>query len=51
MSMGLTSYFFTKDIDRTWRMLESLEAGMIDMNTGKSIAPYAAEGDCLTRLR
>lgn len=33
-SMGLASYFFTRDVDRTWRMLESLEAGMIGMNTG-----------------
>lgn len=28
-SMGLASYFFTKNIDRTWRLLENLEAGMI----------------------
>jgi succinate-semialdehyde dehydrogenase/glutarate-semialdehyde dehydrogenase len=34
-SMGLASYFFTKNIDRTWRLLENLEAGMIGMNTGK----------------
>lgn len=34
-SMGLASYFFTKDVDRTWRLLENLEAGMIGMNTGK----------------
>ncbi|KAF9770229.1 hypothetical protein IL306_012251 [Fusarium sp. DS 682] len=35
-SMGLASYFFTKDVSRTWRLLESLEAGMIGMNTGNS---------------
>ena len=35
-SMGLASYFFTKDVNRTWRLLESLEAGMIGMNTGWS---------------
>ncbi|KAF5529963.1 succinate-semialdehyde dehydrogenase [Fusarium mexicanum] len=35
-SMGLASYFFTKDIDRTWRLLENLEAGMIGMNTGNA---------------
>lgn len=35
-SMGLASYFFTKDVDRTWRLLENLEAGMIGMNTGMS---------------
>jgi succinate-semialdehyde dehydrogenase/glutarate-semialdehyde dehydrogenase len=33
-AMGLASYFFTKDVDRTWRLLEELEAGMIGMNTG-----------------
>lgn len=35
-SLGLSSYFFTKDVDRTWRLLENLEAGMIGMNTGKT---------------
>ncbi|KAJ2982142.1 hypothetical protein NQ176_g1589 [Zarea fungicola] len=35
-TMGLASYFFTKDVDRTWRLLESLEAGMIGMNTGNA---------------
>ncbi|GMG22448.1 unnamed protein product [Aspergillus oryzae] len=39
-SMGLASYFFTKDIDRTWRLLESLEAGMIGMNTAQSRSYY-----------
>jgi succinate-semialdehyde dehydrogenase/glutarate-semialdehyde dehydrogenase len=34
-SMGLASNFFTKNIDRTWRLLENLGAGMIGMNTGK----------------
>ncbi|KAM0438626.1 hypothetical protein ACHAPT_001379 [Fusarium lateritium] len=34
-SMGLASYFYTKDVSRTWRLLESLEAGMIGMNTGQ----------------
>lgn len=33
-SMGLASYAFTKNVDRMWRMLENLEAGMIGMNTG-----------------
>lgn len=28
-SMGLASYFFTNNVDRTWRLLENLEAGMI----------------------
>lgn len=38
-SMGLASYFFTRDVSRTWRLLESLEAGMIGMNTGMSFVP------------
>jgi len=33
-SMGLASYFFTKNVDRVWRLYENLEAGMIGMNTG-----------------
>ncbi|KIV96908.1 hypothetical protein PV10_00721 [Exophiala mesophila] len=37
-SMGLASYFFTKNVDRTWRLLENLEAGMIGMNTGNQSA-------------
>lgn len=36
-SMGLASYFITKDVNRIWHMLESLEAGMIGMNTGKTV--------------
>lgn len=35
-SMGLASYFFTRDATRTWRLLERLEAGMIGMNSGNS---------------
>lgn len=33
-SMGLASYAFTTDVNRTWRLLENLEAGMIGLNTG-----------------
>lgn len=36
-SMGLASYYFTKNVDRVWRLFENLEAGMIGMNTGKSL--------------
>ncbi|SPJ85498.1 probable succinate-semialdehyde dehydrogenase [Fusarium torulosum] len=43
-SMGLASYFFTKDVDRTWRLLENLEAGMIGMNSGNSSAAESAFG-------
>lgn len=39
-SMGLASYFFTRDVSRTWRLLESLEAGMIGMNTGMLVKPF-----------
>lgn len=43
-SMGLASYFFTKDIDRTWRLMENLEAGMIGLNTGNSSAAESPFG-------
>lgn len=42
--MGLASYFFTKSVDRTWRLLENLEAGMIGMNTGNASAAEAPFG-------
>lgn len=34
-NMGLAAYFFTRDVSRTWRMLENIETGMVGMNTGK----------------
>ena len=37
-ALTIISDFFTKNIDRTWRLLENLEAGMIGMNTGNSSA-------------
>ena len=37
-ALTIFSDFFTKNIDRTWRLLENLEAGMIGMNTGNSSA-------------
>ncbi|TAQ90293.1 hypothetical protein B7494_g1389 [Chlorociboria aeruginascens] len=43
-SMGLASYYFTKNIDRAWRLLENLEAGMIGMNSGNSSAAEAPFG-------
>ena len=30
-SMGLASYAFSKSVDRIWRMLENLEAGMVGL--------------------
>ena len=32
---GLAGYFFTRDIDRAWRVAESLECGMVGINTGR----------------
>ena len=29
--MGLTSYVFTKNVDRLWRMFEKLETGMVGL--------------------
>lgn len=31
---GLASYFYTKDLQRSWRVAERLEAGMVGVNTG-----------------
>jgi succinate-semialdehyde dehydrogenase/glutarate-semialdehyde dehydrogenase len=32
--VGLAGYFFSKDIDRIWRVAEALEVGMVGANTG-----------------
>jgi succinate-semialdehyde dehydrogenase / glutarate-semialdehyde dehydrogenase len=40
---GLAAYFYTKSIDRFWRVSESLEYGMVGHNTGQistEIAPF-----------
>jgi succinate-semialdehyde dehydrogenase len=39
-SMGLASYAFTNDVNRLWRMLENLEAGMIGMVSQRSPTHY-----------
>ncbi len=31
---GLAAYFFTKDVNRAWRVAERLEAGMVSINDG-----------------
>lgn len=36
-NMGLAAYFFTRDVSRTWRLLENIEAGMVGMNTGTKL--------------
>ncbi|KAI9036083.1 Aldehyde/histidinol dehydrogenase [Aspergillus affinis] len=42
--MGLASYVFTKSIDRCWRMMDRLEAGMVGVNTGNSSAAESPFG-------
>lgn len=40
---GLAGYFFTRDAARTWRVAESLEVGMVGINTGlisTEVAPF-----------
>lgn len=45
MILALTSIdCFTKNVDRTWRLLENLEAGMIGLNTGNSSAAESPFG-------
>lgn len=43
-SMGLASYFFTRDVSRVWRLYENLEAGMIGMNSGNQSAAESPFG-------
>jgi len=40
---GLSAYAFTRDLDRTFRLMESLDAGTIGINDGvptTSVAPF-----------
>mgnify|MGYP000485153555 CR=1 FL=1 len=40
---GLAAYFYTKNIDRIWRVAEALEYGMVGINTGlvsTEVAPF-----------
>ena len=40
---GLAGYFFTRDIDRAWRVAEALACGMVGINTGRlsnEVAPF-----------
>ncbi|HEY8903886.1 MAG TPA: NAD-dependent succinate-semialdehyde dehydrogenase [Chthoniobacterales bacterium] len=42
-SVGLASYFYTRDLGRAWRMAEALEYGMAGVNTGaisNAMAPF-----------
>ncbi|MBC8017264.1 MAG: NADP-dependent succinate-semialdehyde dehydrogenase [Verrucomicrobia bacterium] len=40
---GLASYFYTRDINRVWKVAEALEYGMVGINTGlvsTEVAPF-----------
>ena len=40
---GLAAYFYSRDIGRVWRVAESLESGMVGVNTGlisNEVAPF-----------
>jgi succinate-semialdehyde dehydrogenase/glutarate-semialdehyde dehydrogenase len=40
---GLCAYFFTRDLGRSWRVTEGLEAGIVGLNTGfvsTEVAPF-----------
>jgi succinate-semialdehyde dehydrogenase/glutarate-semialdehyde dehydrogenase len=42
-SVGLASYFYTRDLGRAWRVAEALEYGMAGVNTGaisNAMAPF-----------
>lgn len=42
-SVGLSAYFFSRDIGRVWRVSEKLEYGMVGINTGaisNEMAPF-----------
>jgi len=42
-SVGLASYFYTRDLSRAWRVAEALEYGMAGVNTGaisNAMAPF-----------
>ncbi|WP_170403498.1 NAD-dependent succinate-semialdehyde dehydrogenase [Ruegeria arenilitoris] len=40
---GLASYFYSRDLNRVWRVAEALESGMVGINTGlisTEVAPF-----------
>ncbi|WP_297514363.1 NAD-dependent succinate-semialdehyde dehydrogenase [uncultured Caulobacter sp.] len=43
-SAGLAAYFFTRDVNRAWRVGEALEAGMVGINTGQVSSETAPFG-------
>ena len=42
--VGLAGYFYSKSVDRIWRVAESLEVGMVGVNTGLISDPAAPFG-------
>lgn len=41
--VGLSGYFYTRDLSRAWRVGEALEVGMVGINTGlisTEVAPF-----------
>ncbi|KAI9835379.1 MAG: succinate semialdehyde dehydrogenase NADP+ linked [Sclerophora amabilis] len=42
--VGLAGYFFSKDLQRVWRVAEELEVGMVGVNTGLISDPAAPFG-------
>ncbi|RPB24839.1 succinic semialdehyde dehydrogenase [Terfezia boudieri ATCC MYA-4762] len=42
--VGLAGYFYSKDVDRIWRVAEALEVGMVGINTGLVSEPAAPFG-------
>lgn len=43
IASGLAAYVFTRDLDRSWRVGEALEVGMVGVNTGlisTAVAPF-----------
>ena len=41
---GLASYFYTRDLARSWRVAEALEYGIVGINTGLISNPVAPFG-------
>ncbi len=40
---GLAAYFYTRDLNRAWRVSEALQYGMVGLNTGlisTTVAPF-----------
>jgi succinate-semialdehyde dehydrogenase/glutarate-semialdehyde dehydrogenase len=43
-AFGLVAYAFTKDLSRSWRLIERIEAGSVAINTTAVVAPALAIG-------